>query len=82
MCVRVENVLSRLGRADFVGGIDNEALDFGPLDSFVQLPAINTSSSNGNASAIALAITTVSTSPTQLITTTASTGIASTLNGK
>lgn len=69
---------ARLGRADFVGGIDNEALDFGQLESFVHLPAINTSSNNGNTSAITLAITAVSTAPAHTITTTASASVAST----
>lgn len=32
------------GRNDFVGGIDNEALDFGQLEDF-----INDESENGNA---------------------------------
>lgn len=58
-----------LGRTDFVGGIDNEALDFGQLESFVHLPAINTSNNNGNASAITLAITAVTTAPAHTITT-------------
>lgn len=59
---------ARLGR-DFVGGIDNEALDFGQLESFVHMPAINTSTNNGNTSAITLAITAVSTTPAHTITT-------------
>lgn len=52
-----------------MGGIDNEALDFGQLESFVHLPAINGSNNNGNTSAITLAITAVTTTPTHTITT-------------
>lgn len=60
-----------------MGGIDNEALDFGQLESFVHLPTINTSSNNGNASAITLAITAVTTTPAHTITT-ASASVSST----
>lgn len=67
---------ARLGRTDFVGGIDNEALDFGQLESFVHLPTVNTSNNNANQSAITLAITTVSTAPAHTITTTASASVA------
>lgn len=67
-----------LGRTDFVGGIDNEALDFGQLESFVHLPAINTSNNNANQSAITLAITAVSTAPAHTTTTTASVSAAQT----
>lgn len=71
---------ARLGRVDFVGGIDNEALDFGQLESFVHLPAINTSISNGNTTATTAAIilTAVSTTPTNTITTTATASEAAT----
>lgn len=61
-------MLMTLGRTDFVGGIDNEALDFGQLEPFVHLPTINTSNNNGNTSAITLAVTTI----TAVTTTTAS----------
>ncbi|XP_055316993.1 uncharacterized protein LOC129576268 isoform X2 [Sitodiplosis mosellana] len=64
-----DSVLALFGRADFVGGIDNEALDFGQLESFVHLPAINTSSNNGNTSAITLSLTTVTTAPAHTIST-------------
>lgn len=59
-----------------MGGIDNEALDFGQLESFVHLPGVNTSNNNANQSAITLAITTVSTAPAQTITTAASASVA------
>lgn len=55
-----------------MGGIDNEALDFGQLESFVHLPAINTSINNGNTTtttATAIILTAVSTTPTNTITT-------------
>lgn len=63
----------RLGRADFVGGIDNEALDFGQLESFVHLPSSNATNSNGNA-AVTIAVTAITavTTAQPLITTSTS----------
>lgn len=62
-----------------MGGIDNEALDFGQLESFTHhIPAINTSISNGNATtttATAIILTAASTTPTNTITATVS-GVA------
>lgn len=42
-----------IGRSDFIGGIDNEALDFGPLEQFIQVAAavggqLDGSNSNDN----------------------------------
>lgn len=67
------------GRTDFVGGIDNETIDFSQLESFVHLPSINTSNNNGNTSAITLAVTAIASVSTTsaLITTTASQSVAS-----
>ncbi|XP_036331907.1 uncharacterized protein LOC118743383 isoform X1 [Rhagoletis pomonella] len=50
-------IFSDLDRSDFIGGIDNEAIDFGNLEQFMQveaavgqLDAQNNCNSNGNAS--------------------------------
>ncbi|XP_031628349.1 uncharacterized protein LOC116344084 isoform X2 [Contarinia nasturtii] len=71
-----DSVFALFGRADFVGGIDNETIDFEQLESFVHLPAINTSSNNGNTSAITLAITAITTTPAHTITTASSSVVA------
>lgn len=68
MNLRYFHIDVTLGRTDFVGGIDNEALDFGQLEPFVHLPALNAQNNNGNTSAITLAVTTI----TAVTTTTAS----------
>lgn len=64
------------GRADFIGGIDNEALDFGPLEPFVHVSANNgiNNVTNNCTAAITLSVTaiTTATTPTQLPLVTAS----------
>lgn len=61
------------GRADFIGGIDNEALDFGQLDSFIQvttngngnLPSLNCAPAT-NLNALAIAVTATTTASTTI----------------
>lgn len=72
------------GRADFIGGIDNEALDFGQLESFMQVTANNNANTLGttNCSTAAItiavtALTTASTISNAPILTTASTSVTS-----
>lgn len=64
------------GRADFIGGIDNEALDFGPLEPFVHVSSNNgiSNATNNCTAAITLSVTaiTTATTPTQLPLVTAS----------
>lgn len=65
-----------IGRADFIGGIDNEALDFGPLEPFVHVSSNNgiSNATNNCTAAITLSVTaiTTATTPTQIPLVTAS----------
>lgn len=65
-----------IGRADYIGGIDNEALDFGPLEPFVHVSSSNgiNNAPNNCTAAITLSVTaiTTATTPTQIPLVTAS----------